>query len=672
MARHGRSYILPGVERKHVPLFLLCVGGPLAVYVYSAAPGVTLVDAGELALACRTLGIAHPPGFPLYVLLGHAFSYLPLAGDVARRLNLFSAACAALAAGVAFLLCRQLLSLARAGHAPRDSKALGRQAERAKTRAERQERLRAPAARAQSQVEPREQKGEASLRQQWSALPPEWAAVAAALAFGFSLSLWSWATVTEVYALNILLVALVLWLAACGDWHKAALMAGLALCVHHATAALALPAAFYLLWTGRRPKRREWLAIAALSAAGLLLYLYLPLRAAQSPLLNWGDPSTLQRFRWQVTGRQYQAQLLRASVADVTWALGYFLGLWLRQFTPVGFLLGAWGLFALFRRSRRLFWFTLILVALNAGFTLSYDVREDVEGYYLPTFLAWAWCFAFGVEALSTVRLFQPGGFPRKALSVGLAAAAILPAVVHFGSNNLRRDRIAPLFVENTLRGALPGALILTSEWDFYSPWLYRRYVEGFRPDVAVINTLLLRCSWYLDFVERGYPDLARAAAPEFAAYRRELAALRPLRPCSTETGGAFVALVDAMARARVSSGASVSFTWTIERPVIESPFLGNLSVEPQGLLHTHLPGTPRPPEAGPEVELDLAGLADGTVPMDLARQEVRRTYASMLAARANHLLRSGARDAARARAEAALRLEPDLPLARQLLSGLP
>ena len=74
---------------------LLVFVSALGVYLLTLAPTVTLVDSGELILACHSLGIAHPPGFPLYVLIGHLFAQLPF-DHVAYRLNLTSAFFAAL------------------------------------------------------------------------------------------------------------------------------------------------------------------------------------------------------------------------------------------------------------------------------------------------------------------------------------------------------------------------------------------------------------------------------------------------------------------------------------------------------------------------------------------------------------------------------------------------
>ena len=80
----------------------------LALYVWTLAPTVTLVDSGELIVAARTLGVAHPPGFPLYILLAHLASIVPL-GSVAARVNFASAIFAALASTAVTLLMLELI-----------------------------------------------------------------------------------------------------------------------------------------------------------------------------------------------------------------------------------------------------------------------------------------------------------------------------------------------------------------------------------------------------------------------------------------------------------------------------------------------------------------------------------------------------------------------------------
>ena len=85
---------------------------PLVVYWWTAAPGMTLIDSGELALSAWGPGVAHPPGFPLYVLIGFLFARLPLA-EPARNLNLFSALCGAAACWLVWLSARLVVRRGR-------------------------------------------------------------------------------------------------------------------------------------------------------------------------------------------------------------------------------------------------------------------------------------------------------------------------------------------------------------------------------------------------------------------------------------------------------------------------------------------------------------------------------------------------------------------------------
>src|SRR4051812_132752 len=78
-------------------------------YFWTLAPTVTLVDSGELIVAARFLGVAHPPGFPLYLMLAHLASVVPI-GNVAERINFASAFFAALAAAMLVLVTSEFIA----------------------------------------------------------------------------------------------------------------------------------------------------------------------------------------------------------------------------------------------------------------------------------------------------------------------------------------------------------------------------------------------------------------------------------------------------------------------------------------------------------------------------------------------------------------------------------
>jgi hypothetical protein len=86
--------------------------GWLAVYLSTTSPTVNFIDSGELITALYEPGIAHPPGYPLYVLLGYVASHL-LPGEVAWRVNAFSAFWGAVAVTVLFLLLLEVAALVR-------------------------------------------------------------------------------------------------------------------------------------------------------------------------------------------------------------------------------------------------------------------------------------------------------------------------------------------------------------------------------------------------------------------------------------------------------------------------------------------------------------------------------------------------------------------------------
>src|SRR5437867_10877489 len=94
---------------------LLCAGAvflaALLLFGWTLAPTVTPTDSGELILVAQGLGVAHPPGVPLWVILAHLASLVPL-GSVAVRINFSSALFAALACCVLTLVVAELMIMA--------------------------------------------------------------------------------------------------------------------------------------------------------------------------------------------------------------------------------------------------------------------------------------------------------------------------------------------------------------------------------------------------------------------------------------------------------------------------------------------------------------------------------------------------------------------------------
>src|SRR5688500_1153926 len=94
-------------------LFLIVITiATLAVYARTLCPTIFTSGAGENVTAVATLGIPHPPGFPLFVLLTKVFTYAIPFGNTAFRVNFFSALCGAAASGMLYVVCRTVAGAA--------------------------------------------------------------------------------------------------------------------------------------------------------------------------------------------------------------------------------------------------------------------------------------------------------------------------------------------------------------------------------------------------------------------------------------------------------------------------------------------------------------------------------------------------------------------------------
>src|SRR3954471_18622976 len=81
----------------------------LVLYLITLAPSTAMWDTSEYIAAAYTLGLPHPPGNPLFVIVGRVFSILPIATSVAVRINILAAVCSAVSAGMWFLITERVL-----------------------------------------------------------------------------------------------------------------------------------------------------------------------------------------------------------------------------------------------------------------------------------------------------------------------------------------------------------------------------------------------------------------------------------------------------------------------------------------------------------------------------------------------------------------------------------
>jgi hypothetical protein len=646
----------------------------LIVYSWTLAPTVTLVDSGELIVAAQGLGVAHPPGFPLWIILAHVASLVPF-GNVAMRINFSSAFFAAFASAMVTLVVAELMITASYS--------------------------------ANSKRAARQKKGQESSTAELFICAP---AVGAGLLIAFSHTLWSYATITEVYALNTLLILVIFFLMV--RWRRsivtdqndsravvtahdrslyvAAAVFGFALGVHHVTVGLTLPALAILVYRtqGLRFFASRRLLYAGLISIGALVavYAYLPFAAARSPVINWGNPRSLQEIWWHITGRQYRVFL---SFTPETMAVQFveFGRMLFREFGPVWLplpLLVAFAGFAsVFKTDRTTFWFLFAIVIADVGYAVSYNIAEDKDAYYLPAFASIAIAAGFGVRWLVQLTVSKSTASAR---SYSLAAVAVLltsatALAANWPFNNHRHYFIAHDYVENLLRTIEPNGLLLTQDWQVVSPMFYAQEVERFRRDAKIVDINLLRRSWYFNYLRHAYPGLAERSRDKIESFEailkeweRDPAAFARSESLTQRISGAFFEMI----RSIVTEEQKVAPVY-IANDVLQANTTNSEATKwitqsfrlvPQGLVF-YL-ATDQGFHDSPEPHLETRGLTDGSLRFekdDVVNVKVLPSYTSMLVNRGRYLALFNEHERAIRVFEEALRLNPGLALARDGLA---
>jgi Protein O-mannosyl-transferase TMEM260-like len=661
---------------------LLCAGAvfvvALLLYTWTLAPTVTLVDSGELILAAWGTGVAHPPGFPLWVMLAHLASLLPF-GNVAVRINFSSALFAALACAMVTLVVAELIITGSSLAAPKRT----------------------------TKAAQRRRKYEDLSGGRFLMFAP---AAVAGLLMAFSRTLWSYATITEVYALNALLILAVFFLMV--GWRRriletqttkgeqvtihdgwlyaAALIFGLAMGVHHVTVGLTLPAVAALVYRTQGPKffTSRRLSYAALISIGALIavYAYLPFAASRSPVMNWGNPRSLQEIWWHITGRQYRVFFV-FSPAIMGGQFVEFCRILSREFgfpwLPITPVLALIGFASAYKRDRTAFWFLLLIVVADLAYSLSYEIAEDKDAYYLPAFIAIAIAAGFGIrwliEFVGSRRALT--GAPYVVGTIAIVLTLTVAFAANWPFNNRRHYFIADDYVENLFSTIAPDGLLLTQDWQVVSPMFYAQEIEQRRRDVKVIDINLLRRSWYFDYLKHAHPSLIERSRDKIDSYvellrlwERDPAAFDGNQDLTRRISMAFLELV----RSMVTNEIKVAPVYITNDVLSADKTNGYLTqwipqtyqLVPQGLVFNLAidQGFHDPPDP----HLRTRGLADGTLRFsddEVVKLKVLPVYARMLSNQGRYLAAFNQYERAIVAFNEALALDPNLTTAQQGLA---
>jgi hypothetical protein len=527
-------------DQDYRPSYLAATIASLVVfvlYLLTLAPSTAMWDTSEYITAAYTLGLPHPPGNPLFVLIGRVFAILPIAPTVAQRINVLAAVCSAVSAGMWFLITERVLV---SWFSARWQRIVG-----------------------------------GSL-----------AALIGATAF----TVWNQSVVNEkVYTVSLLGIAIISWLMVrwcdAPDGRKAdrilvlvAYLCGLGY-ANHMAGMLAAPAVGLAVLIVRWQTILRWRLLLACAAAlllGITPFAIQPIRAAHFPALNEGEPTacrnglhadctlskgTYDAFMYNFNRGQYGKPELSERQAPLSAQLGmwwlYFKWQWLRDahyehpiaqsvLASLFLVLGLLGGYVHWQRDRRSFWYfgslmftmTLVLIYyLNFKYGASQDPdltgvnREvrDRDYFYLWSFSAWGVWAALGLcavwesvaaligrERVTVGRETVERPTQRAlALSAPVLALAIIPLFTNWSTASRAGQTDTADFARDLLNSVEPyGVLVTVGDNDTFPLW-YAQEVEGVRKDVVVANTSLLNTDWYTrQLIRRPVYDYDSLAGP--------------------------------------------------------------------------------------------------------------------------------------------------------------
>jgi len=530
-------------------------------YVLTLAPTVTFWDAGELIAATKTLGIPHPPGTPLFVMIAHVWAMLVPIGEYAVRTNLLSAVLSAAAAGFFFLVAHESIRLYTDKLDDRTARLL-------------------------------------SLA----------GAGAAAVLGGFTFTNWQNSNETEVYTIATFTIAAMAWLA--HVWRRErgtdraprvllliAYLAGVSI-GNHLLALLAGPAIVMFMATTLRSapardpiqNRKDWAQVAVvagvwalligtgLGSTGLIVlgglcflaatvyavlgnagsfaaltlfiagigitpYLYMYIRSGQNPPINEAAPATFDALLAVIRRAQYPP---RTPFDDPTVAHGpgnpgrtlgilgiqladyfvYFIWQWARAaagwlqvvVTLVFFSLGLHGSLAQRRVDRSAWWLLaglflvtglglVVYMNFRPGFArwfdlyplgTSHEVRER-DYFFVVSFVVWGLWAGMGLVLLARAFLRRAGAVRRLAPATLMLAA--VPLALNWSAASRRHGpdaRLAADFAYDLLNTVPPYGILFTYGDNDTFPLWWAQEVAGIRQDVIVMCLALANTDWYM------------------------------------------------------------------------------------------------------------------------------------------------------------------------------
>jgi Protein of unknown function (DUF2723) len=426
-------------------------------------PTISSGDSAELITNSFQLGLMHPPGYPLYTLIAKLFTYIPF-NSIAWRVNLFSVITMALSVSFLFLTLNLVIKRCLVS-------------------------------------------------------------LLLALLYGFSPLIWRYALVSEVFALNQLLLSVFMYLCLQLSNTKLpkyfvlmSLVAGLALAHHHTFIFVALPLFIWaILFLKRKIDFLVMLKAGTMFSIGLSPYALLFIFGNRTTLLSWGQ---IQNFA------DLLHHLLRLDYGLLSLGPNHEGSYFLKNIIEFIFTIQSGSLFVLLpllfisglSRLKNFNWlspfFWILVSALGYITVFHFLAKINIEDPIYLSVLQRFWLLPFFLLFILTAPSFEflyKTVFTKYKNRIPVAILSIL-VIVQLAINYKKNDQSGNWLYRDFARILLSGVdkdaiLLVYGDLDVFTA-TYMQTCEGLRPDVKIVSLSRLSYSWYPIILENNYPDL--------------------------------------------------------------------------------------------------------------------------------------------------------------------
>ncbi|HEX2866304.1 MAG TPA: DUF2723 domain-containing protein [Ignavibacteriales bacterium] len=491
------------------------------IYLFTLAPSVVEIDSGELAAVQALAGIAHPTGYPLFTMAGYLLLKVLFPFRTIFAANLLAALWCTL--GVVFFM-------KSASFVLNNLSVFNTPSEKFRSKKEKKDKHHREAAHKVALHKKETASNDASAGAgEINEVKKILSIILGALVLAFSKTFWMQSTSVEVYSLHIFLINLIIYFLlrafafdAAGRKHPFSgwIIFSLALALgfsNHMTTLLILPGAAYFYFQRHKYNvsdsyKKIALMLLCFFPLLILIYAYLPIRAAENPVLNWGNPVDLERFLRHVSGKQYQVWLF-SSAGAARRQLELFITTLPGEFAIVSLLFVILGIYQAFGLAKKFSVFLVICFSFTVLYSINYDI-VDISSYFLLAYISLSFFAVFGV--LKVFSILKSAGENPYVMPASLAALFIM-LQIYFNLKDVNRSGVYTFedYTKSVIESTEKNSIIFSYEWDYLiAPAYYLQKVENFRKDAVIIDKELLRRSWYYNQLERNHPVIASRLKP--------------------------------------------------------------------------------------------------------------------------------------------------------------